>query len=63
MATADLVDQHVLGGAIKLRRAQMRQLASESFLHVDQRGARRDTEGLAQRVGRLGAETRGQRIA
>ncbi len=46
-----------------MRRAQMRQLAAEGFFDVDQRGARRDTERLAERAGRLGPEARGQRLA
>ena len=63
MAPADLVDQHVFGGAIKMRRAQMRQFAAEGFFDVDQGGASHDTEGLAKRAGRLGPEPRGQRLA
>jgi len=63
MAPADLVDQHVLGSAIQMRRAQMRQLAAEGFFDIDQRGAGRDAERLAERASRLGPEARGQRLA
>ena len=41
----------------------MRQVAPEGFFDVDQRGARRDSERLVERAGRLGPEARGQRLA